>query len=40
MKTATFGIGFVFFGDPVFQRAIGYLNQKYPDWTKLLGLEK
>ena len=40
MKIATFGIGFGFFGDPIFQRITKYLNKKYPHWTELLVPQK
>ncbi|RJE26482.1 hypothetical protein PHISCL_01192 [Aspergillus sclerotialis] len=36
MKIITFGIGVGFFGDPIFQRTIQYLNKNYPRWTDLL----
>ncbi|KAK4234730.1 hypothetical protein C8A03DRAFT_47013 [Achaetomium macrosporum] len=36
MKGLTFGIGFVFFGDPVISRAYAWLNRTIPSWTKLL----
>lgn len=32
--------GFAFFGDPLTWRAIAYLNRKYPNWQKLLELQK
>lgn len=40
MKGVTFGIGFGFFGDPVISRGIVLLNQKFPNWQKLLELRK
>jgi len=38
VKGITFGTGFGFFGDPVIQRGLEYLNQNYPNWQKLLEL--
>ncbi|KAF2837924.1 hypothetical protein M501DRAFT_995181 [Patellaria atrata CBS 101060] len=38
MKGVTFGVGFGFFGDPVIQRGMVYLNTHYPNWQKLLEL--
>jgi hypothetical protein len=38
MKGVTFGIGFGFFGDPVIQRGLVYLNRRFPNWQKLLEL--
>jgi hypothetical protein len=32
--------GFVFFGDPVIWHGIAYLNDKYPNWQRLLELQK
>ncbi|KAF1978651.1 hypothetical protein BU23DRAFT_449367 [Bimuria novae-zelandiae CBS 107.79] len=38
IKGLTFGVGFGFFGDPVIQPALKYLNRKFPNWQKLLEL--
>ncbi|KAK3064397.1 hypothetical protein LTS18_007545 [Coniosporium uncinatum] len=38
VKGTTFGTGFGFFGDPVIQRGLEYLNKHYPKWQKLLEL--
>ncbi|KAK5169572.1 uncharacterized protein LTR77_005549 [Saxophila tyrrhenica] len=38
MKGLTFGAGFGFFGDPVIQRGLKWLNTNYPNWQKLLEL--
>lgn len=38
VKGATFGIGFVMFGDPVISRGLSLLNRKFPHWQKLLEL--
>jgi hypothetical protein len=38
MKGVTFGVGFGFFGDPIISRGIVLLNQKFPNWQKLLEL--
>jgi hypothetical protein len=38
MKGLTFGVGFGFFGDPVIQRGLSYLNREFPNWQKLLEL--
>lgn len=40
VKLGTFLFGFVFFGDPVLQRFINYLNHAFPHWQKLLNLQK
>jgi len=40
VKGLTFGVGFGFFGDPIIQRGIVLLNEKFPNWTKLLQLRK
>lgn len=37
-KGVTFAIGFGFFGDPVIQRGLVFLNRKFPNWQKLLEL--
>ena len=36
VKGATFGIGFGFFGDPIIQPGLEFLNRKFPNWQKLL----
>ncbi|EHK97345.1 hypothetical protein M7I_6903 [Glarea lozoyensis 74030] len=37
-KMNGFFIGFGFFADPIIWRGLTYLNEKYPDWQKLLEL--
>lgn len=37
-KGVTFGIGFGFFGDPIISRGLVLLNNKFPNWQKLLEL--
>jgi len=36
MKGLTFGVGFGFFGDPVIQPGLRWLNRTFPHWQKLL----
>lgn len=38
MKGVTFGVGFGFFGDPLISRGVTLLNEKFPNWQKLLEL--
>ncbi|RVD85497.1 uncharacterized protein DFL_003818 [Arthrobotrys flagrans] len=38
IKSAGFGFGFTFFGQPVIDRGIKLLNRKFPHWQKLLEL--
>ena len=38
MKALTLGVGFGFFGDPLMRRAIHLLNEKIPNWQKMLDL--
>lgn len=38
MKGLSFAIGFGFFGDPVIQRGLTYLNTNYPNWKESLDL--
>ncbi|TKA71227.1 hypothetical protein B0A49_04170 [Cryomyces minteri] len=38
MKGLTFGVGFGFFGDPVIQPGLEWLNRTFPHWQKLLEL--
>lgn len=35
-KGMTFGVGFGFFGDPLIQPGLNWLNRKFPHWQKLL----
>lgn len=35
-KGAMFGVGVGFFGDPLFQPALDWLNREFPHWEKLL----
>ncbi|KAK8164943.1 hypothetical protein IWX90DRAFT_464831 [Phyllosticta citrichinensis] len=37
-KTVTFGIGLLFFGQPIISRAVCRLNRKYPHWQRILEL--
>lgn len=37
-KGVSFGIGFGFFGDPVIQRGVVWLNREFPHWQRLLEL--
>ncbi|RHZ62962.1 DUF3292 domain-containing protein [Aspergillus thermomutatus] len=39
VKSSTFLLGFVFFGDPVLQHLMSYLNHEFPHWQKLLELQ-
>lgn len=36
VKSTSFLIGFVFFGDPILSRGLDWLNRTIPDWQKLL----
>lgn len=38
VKGMTFGMGFGFFGDPVLQPSLKWLNSTFPNWQKLLEL--
>ncbi|KAF2859144.1 hypothetical protein K470DRAFT_282858 [Piedraia hortae CBS 480.64] len=38
IKSSTFMLGFIFFGDPIIQRGLALLNRKFPKWQKLLEL--
>ena len=38
VKGATFGFGFLFFGDPIISRGLALLDRKFPHWEKLLEL--
>lgn len=38
VKGITFGVGFGFFGDPLTQRGLKWLNRSFPRWQKLLEL--
>ncbi len=40
VKMTNFFVGFGFFADPVIWRAAHYLNQKFPNWRKLLEIRK
>ncbi|KAL4973929.1 hypothetical protein BDW66DRAFT_140986 [Aspergillus desertorum] len=39
MKMATFFVGLGFFGDPLIQRGIQYLDREYPHWKELSQLQ-
>ncbi|KAF2469275.1 uncharacterized protein BDR25DRAFT_47678 [Lindgomyces ingoldianus] len=38
MKGVTFGVGFGLFGDPIISRGLELLNNKFPNWQKILEL--
>jgi len=38
MKGLTFGVGFGFFGDPIISPSVKWLNERFPNWQKLLEL--
>ena len=38
VKSITFGVGFGFFGDPIMQPGLDWLNRTFPNWQKLLEL--
>ncbi|KAL6898585.1 hypothetical protein GGI43DRAFT_384875 [Trichoderma evansii] len=38
LKGITFGVGFLFFGDPVITPALQYVNRRYPRWQKFIEL--
>lgn len=40
VKSAGFVVGFAFFGDPVFERTMEYLNTNIPHWKNYLDLQK
>ena len=40
MKMNTFIIGAAFFSDPLIWRGLDWLNKNYPNWQKLLEIEK
>lgn len=40
VKGIGFAIGFGFFGDPVFQWTVGFLNRTVPDWKDYLDMQK
>ena len=40
VKTTTFAIGMGFFGQPLITRGVVLLNEKYPEWPKLLDIRK
>lgn len=40
MKLTTFFVGLGFFGDPIIQRGVAYLNRRFPKWQKLIELQK
>lgn len=39
-KGSTFITGFVFFGQPVMDKGIEWLNSEFPNWQKLLEIRK
>lgn len=40
IKAAAFGLGLGFFGDPVIDYSVDYLNRKIPNWRQHLDLQK
>lgn len=40
VKVSTLLTGFGFFGDPIIQRGIQYLDREYPHWKELSELQK
>lgn len=38
LKGIAFGVGFLFFGDPVITPALQYVNRRYPRWQKFIEL--
>lgn len=40
IKAIGFTVGFGFFGDPIFQGTLSFLNNKVPDWKKHLDLQQ
>lgn len=40
VKISTFLSGFFFFGDPVIQRIVEFLDRRYTHWKRLLELQK
>jgi Protein of unknown function (DUF3292) len=40
LKVTTFLTGFLFFGQPVLDRGLQWLNREFPHWQKLLEIRK
>lgn len=40
VKIGAFAVGFGFFGDPVFQWTLKFLNHTVPDWKKHMDLQQ
>lgn len=40
LRTVSFLVGVVFFGDPIFQWTISFLNERVPNWKQELDLKK
>jgi hypothetical protein len=40
VKGTTFFMGFGFFGQPILERGLNWLNHTYPNWQKLLEIRK
>lgn len=38
LKGIAFGVGFLFFGDPIIQPALRFVNRTYPRWQKFIEL--
>lgn len=38
LKGIAFGVGFLFFGDPIIQPALQFANRTYPRWQKFIEL--
>jgi hypothetical protein len=39
-KVAGLGVGLGFFGDPIIQRGLSFLNRDFPHWQKIFELQK
>ena len=40
VKISTFISGFIFFGGPIIQRIVEFLDRRYSNWKRLLELQK
>jgi len=40
VKGTTFFVGFGFFGQPILERGLNWLNRTYPHWQKILEIRK
>ncbi|CAG7980768.1 unnamed protein product [Penicillium olsonii] len=39
VKSSTFTVGLIFFGDPLIRIAVKYLNRRFPKWQKVIELQ-